>query len=250
MARQPNESDDEDDPLDPAEPQELGGDAGQFDDAGGDGETGDDDQGREAEEGHRARPANRITQRYDEISRAARDASDRAARLEQELMQLRSQMSQPRQESEAEFEARLSLQEPQEQIRIRLQRAQIENTRQNEITRMQAADMIDRTQYDTNARHDIRYAKYRDKVEQLRLQELQRGNVHSRENLLTYILGQEVLKAQPKVAAAREQARERVQRQQARPGESRSDQGRERRGRLGTGNTLADLEHRLKDVKI
>ena len=249
MAREPDERE-YDEPFDDDEPQDLGGDAGRLDDEGGD-EPQDrlDDQAGQAEEGRRTRTSQRVG-RYDEVSRAARDANDRAARLEQELMQLRAQMSQPRQESEVEFEAKLQLMEPQDQSRARYERARAENNRQNEITRMQAADMIDRTQYDTNARHDQRYKRYQSEVEKLRLQELQQGRVHSRENLLTYIIGREALAAKPKIDKARQDAQQRVRSQQARTGSARSDQPRGEWGRRGTGNSLADLEHRLKDVII
>lgn len=249
MAREPNEIDEDDEGLD-QESEELGGDAGQFDDeSGNEAGLGNEDQDSDPSEGRRPNASNRVN-RYDEISRVAREASERASRLEQELMALRNERQQPRQETEAEFEAKLQLMDPGEQVRVRLARAQEENRRQMAIQQMQTADMIDKTQYATKAQYDSRYKKYEAEVERLRASELAQGRIHSRENLLIYVVGQKALAAQPKMEAARQQARRRVAGQQARPVDSRSDQARGQRTRLGQGNTLADLERRLEGVFI
>lgn len=249
MAREPDEI--EDDEILDDQPEEIGGDAGRLDDESGDeSELRLEDQDAPAEDGHRANAKDRVSRRYDEVTRIAREASDRASRLEQELMQLRAERNQPRQETEAEFEAKLQLMDPNEQVRVRLAKAQDENRRQMAILQMQNADALDRNQYATKAQYDSRYKKYEADVEKLRASELAQGRVHSRENLLTYIIGQRALAAQPKVDAAKQAARRRVAGQQARPVDSRSDQARGQRGRLGTGNTLADLEKRLEGVFI
>lgn len=250
MAREPDEIY-EDDEILGQESEELGGDAGRLDDEGGDeADFGGEDQDASSEDGHRANAKNRVGRRNDEFARLAREANERSSRLEQELMALRAERNQPRQETEAEFEAKLQLMDPGEQVRVRLARAQEENRRQMAILQMQSADAMDRTQYQTKAQYDPRYKKYEADVEKLRASELAQGRVHSRENLLTYIIGQKALAAQPKVDAAREKARRRVAGQQARPVDSRSDQARGQRGRLGQGNTLADIEKRLEGVFI
>ena len=249
MAREPDEI--EDDEILGQESEELGGDAGQFDDESGD-DSGVGSEGEDTsdQDGHRPNAKDRVGRRYDELSRVARDAADRASRLEQELMQLRAERNQPRQESEAEFEAKLQLMDPSEQIRVRLAKAQDENRRQMAVMQMQSADAMDRTQYQAKAQYDSRFKKYEADVEKLRASELAQGRVHSRENLLTYIIGQRALAAQPKVDAAKQAARRRVAGQQARPVDSRSDQARGQRGRLGQGNTMADIERRLDGVFI
>jgi hypothetical protein len=248
MAREPDEI--EDDEIPGQESEELGGDAGRFDNEGGyEAELGAEGEDAEASDGYRPNAKNRVN-RYEELSRVAREANDRASRLEQELMAFRAERSQPRQESEAEFEARLQLLDPNEQVRVRLNRAQEENRKQNAIMQMQMADAMDRTQYQTKAQYDSRFKRYEADVEKLRASELAQGRIHSRENLLTYIIGQKALAAQTKVESAKQQARRRVAGQQARPVDSRSDQSRGQRTRLGQGNSLADIEKRLEGVFI
>jgi hypothetical protein len=250
MPREPDDRE-EDEPFVDGESEDLSGDAGRLDDESGDEpESRFDDPDGETEEDRRARPKDRVSRRYDTLARETREAREHALRLEQELVSLRQQAQAPRQQTEAEFEAQLQLLEPDQRVVARLQRAQAENTRQNAITRMMANDAADRMSYQTKSVSDRRYTKHAAEVERLLQVERNNGRDFPRETILDFVLGRERRLAGDKIDKARGQAQRRVASQQARTTESRSDQPRGQRTRLGQGNSAADLEYRLKDVFI
>ena len=247
------DEDELDGPDDEIEVEEDAEDPGQSDDEGGDGSQGETEaEDGEAEEGlgepERRQPS-RATKAVQEAKRIAREASERSARLERELQELRAERAKPQGETPEQEAARLSLMTAEERMDHKLEKAVRENQRQMNALRFQAADQADKAAYDAKGAYDPRYAKYAPDVERLLLAERQAGRDFPRETILKFVLGERVMQSKKDIAAQKAAGAKRVQQQTARAGNAGSDRSAQR-GRVGSGNSLADLEKRLEGVII
>ena len=143
------------------------------------------------------------------------DSDERLARLEAEV-ERRGRMAA---EAAARQSAPVDTEYQREEERLRssdttdLERWQIQANRQlresrNEArqARMEAADMVDRTRFESKMTSDPRRAKYADRVEEAIQQERSQGRNASREAVYFYMLGKDIaegkLKSKPKAASA------------------------------------------------
>lgn len=247
--RDPNEFEDDPDEIE----NEESPDAGSLDDEGGDeAETGQEPSDEEAQErvdgGRRAR-------RIQALRREAQENRERASRLERELSEERQRRQQPAQpqgpqeESEDAFRARCALMEPEARIMATLERSETRHRREMFISQLRTADAVDKAQYDARAAYDPRYKKYAPQVEALIQQERQQGRYPSREQVISFVIGQAVLN-NPTKDKQRDKGRENIRRETTRADSGRGDVPTQRRQKLGTGDTLADREYRLRDVNI
>ena len=227
------------------------GQPGQLDDESGDeAETGQESPDAETEEGQvdEERQPSRATKRVQELRRVAQEASERAARVEREIAELRAERSRPQpqqQESPEQEQARLALMTTEERIEYRLNKAEQRHQREMNMTRFQAADMADKAAYESRASVDPRYKKYSKEVEDLLLRERSAGRDFPRETILKFVLGSKVMENQSSRERAAKEGKERINRQTTRPAEGRSDRAAPRE-RVGQGSTLRDLERRLE----
>lgn len=201
-----------------------GSDAGSIDDQGGDDAQGDGQEDEvQARQERVSRPRdNRIR---DEI-RALREHN---ARVEQEIQNLRQQAQQaqqPREESDAEFEARVSVLDSDDRQRARLDRATLQHRQQLARQAFMLADRMDKMNYDNIAKTDPIYRKYANDVEQLLAAERNKGHDINRETALDYLRGRN---ARLKQKAASAPAPRRAPPQQTRTTGGRGDQPREER---------------------
>ena len=244
--------DDEDDFTLEGEEGDEGQDAGLLDDEGGDeAQTGQKSPDAEGEEGVEAQPQGRRDRRIQTLNAQLKAEADHRARVERELAELRAQSqrpAQPREESEEEFQARLSLLSTEERIEARLARSERKHQQELQQLRIQSWDAADRSAYDARAVVDTRYDKYKNEVEAFRQQH---GLNIPRQAALEIILGRKVLENRGKVGAAREQGQRNIQRQQARTTPAASDRGAQRSRRFAANDMSPEaVAARLQDVVI
>ena len=245
----------EDDLLD--EGDESASDEGQQDEAqGGDeGEDGEEASGDDEGDG-KARLLNnrdqrRLPARETAVSRSqrlAREARAEADKNARELAEVRAEiqrMRQPPAETPEQEQARLALMEPDQRVQYTLDKAL--RTQAQQFSRMQAqmSDQTDKSTFMALAAPDSLLKSVAQEVEQELARVRSMGQNVDREALANYLLGKRLRERSPKAAAAQRRAGERnIQRQQARPGAGRSDQGSDR----GDERRNALRRSRLEDV--
>jgi len=135
------------------------------------------------------------------------------------------QIQQPQEESEEQFQGRISLLPPDERIAARYERAERRNQVQMHALRLQTSDMTDKVAFDAKATIDPRYQRYAAAVEAKRQELMAQGQMVPREVLLKFLIGEKVLANQgsKEVKKQRAQSQQRVARQQVRPTGGRSD---------------------------
>lgn len=221
--------DGEDAALDSGEEQE----AGQHEDV-------DDDDG----EPEPSRGQNRIQRLANENADLKRRLTDLERRPAPQVQQQGS-----REETDAEFTARIQLLQPEDRIEARMERSERRNQRLIQQTQYQTQDMADKAAYDAKAATDPRYTRYASAVETKRAEFIQQGQLVPREVLLKFLIGERVLGnvGQKEIKKQRAAGQERIDRQRTRPtGSGRSDVQTQRRG----GSEAEQRRRRLEDMEI
>ncbi len=136
----------------------------------------------------------------------------------------------PREETEAEFEARIQLLAGDERADARMQRFIAQQQRRDFVNTVQAAATADRAAYNEKAQSDQRMARWRDKVEEEFTKRLNMGQAVSRVDLFYWLVGKHMAENPKVVARARDAARNRVERNTVRPSQGGSDVRPQRRG--------------------
>jgi hypothetical protein len=169
--------------------------------------------------------------------------ADRAKALaELEFYRQQQQQVQNNFERQAE-EERLSLLSPEEKRIYELNKHTKMLEHRLNLMEMRRADDVDRAAFHAKAAHDPAYAKYADKVEQMYQEGLQRGVNASREDLHSYILGQELKKDMAaKMNKKKEVASKRVASVTSKPVTGKSDVSGTKTGK--------SAEDRLRGVLI
>lgn len=213
------------------------------------GDGSEPEDGQEVEGEPQRRPT-RGEARFQTLSRTAREANERAARLETEGRELRERLArleQPRQEQpKGKSAEELALMTPDELINYRL--GESEKRFQTNLGQIQwnTYEAGDRAAFNALKATDPLAAKYADEVE-TRLTALRaQGQNVDRERLLTYIIGEKARQgggaARKKQAAA---GQKRIQGQQARPSGGQRSDTPTARGRLSEADARAK---RLENV--
>jgi hypothetical protein len=176
--------------------------------------------------------------------REAREKSDReVAELKVRLEQL--QRSQQGKEDPEEEERKMALMTPRELVDYKLNKALGGFTQQMAMSQFQTADVADKTAFQTLCASDPRARRFAGKVEQILAEHRQRGQNVKREDLLKYVVGEEVFKKPAKTPDKQRQDGQRnIQRHTTKPVNARGDVATNR-GK--TGKTAAD---RLANVRI
>ena len=222
----PREPEDEIDGIE--DEADEGTDAGQIDDQSGDDAQGD---GQENEVVQAEERVDRRSRRDDQLRDEIRAAREHAQRVENELNQLRQERQQRQQESqgetEAQFEARVSLLDQDDRTKARLDRADRMHRALLQAQTLSLADRMDKSNYDAIAKSDPIYRKYAADVEQLVLIERNKGHDINRETALDFLRGRNARLKSQKAAPVQPQRRAPVQ--QTRTTGGRGDQPREER---------------------
>jgi hypothetical protein len=172
-----------------------------------------------------------------ELRTRAQQTETRAAQLEREIMEIKAanQARQTQMDPEREAE-RLALMTPEERSEYKLNKTVSALQREQAVINFRNEDRSDKALFDAKAVADRVYAKYADKVEQERLRYMREQNtVIPREELLKWIVGQEVLANRGKKAAQQtRRGQQNIQRQTAPMANGRGNQQANRRGAADT----------------
>lgn len=155
----------------------------------------------------------------------------------------------PRQETDQEFAARISLLSPEERLDAKFDRFSQQQASQNQRSQLQTTLDRDRDDFRALARTDKRVARMADEVEREFDKRLRAGFLVPRRDILKWLVGQRWLDGdqQPGRQRAREAARQRVDRQTVRPASGGSDVRANRRERTDDRTARA---RRLDGVQI
>jgi len=221
---------------------------GQEDETEDDAEAGEETEDVLEAEAEEDKPRSRGEKRFQTLSKAAREANERAARTERELQDLKRQLAAPAQQQQETPEAeaaRLSLMTPEERIEYRLDKAQRETAGKMARLEFITQDQNDRAEFLTLAARDQRIGKIASEVE-TRLSDLRsKGQNVDRTSLAKFIIGEKALAASDKaVKKAKQAAGKRVEAQTTKPGNGK--------GNVAGGRQKASqsLEDRLTGVSI
>ena len=192
------------------------------------------------------RRPNRAQQRIQTLTTTAREAKDKADRLERELAEFRAQQrqqTQPQGESPEARAARRALIDPTEVLREDLRESETRTRQMLQQAQLENAERSDQAEYASIVAARPALKKFEAEVERIRLEQKANGNFVPRKVLLELAVGRAAL-AQAGNNKPRQQAQQRIERQQGRPAPARGDTATAR-GRQGD-----SLEKRLEDVPI
>jgi len=197
------------------------------------------------------RTAGRATDRIKSLDRRLREAEERektANRRIDELLKARQQpvsQQQPTESAEQRAQRRSSL-TPEERVHEDLRDSETRLTQQIRGMQLSTWDQNDRALYQTKAVNDPRYKRMEAKVEAEFQRLRQEGGGASREAILKYMIGEDILSRPAGSSKQRTEAAKRVAASSSRPSQSRGDTNVGKRERSG-GKTL---EERLSDVPL
>ena len=136
----------------------------------------------------------------------------------------------PREETDAEFEARLQMLDGSERADARMQRFIGQQQRRDFVNTVNAAAAADRAAYGEKAQTDQRMVRWKDRVEEEFNKRLQMGQAVSRIDLFYWLVGKHMAENPRLTAKERDKARQRVDRNTVRPSQGGSDVRPQRRG--------------------
>jgi hypothetical protein len=173
------------------------------------------------EEGQVDRPS-RAQARVETALREAREATSKAAALEEQIRQLTQNQSRSSAErDEAEQLARL---DPYERAEFLAARAERNTGNAIQQLRQEMADNTDKATFAASCAANPTLARVKDEVESTLSEARRNGITLQREALAAYLIGQKILAKAPAARArAGKQAVERVNRERARPANGGSD---------------------------
>lgn len=169
-------------------------------------DSGEQDFGREGQQ--LGRPQRRIQA----LANRTKEAELKAARLEAQNEELRrsfeaasQRVAQQQYDPRAEQDA-LAAMDPLERMNYQFSRTLHGMQQQQQFQQFQMHDMMDKNSYQSRAAVDPVYRKFEAEVEQIRTAEARKGRHFPREEILAFIVGQQVLKGKkptkPTTAAA------------------------------------------------
>jgi len=186
---------------------------GQDPDEGLEGDVSESDEGQdedpdaEGSEGQvdpEPRRPSRAQSRIQTLNTAAREAKERADRLEREVAELRAEtrarQQQTQQESPTDRAARRALMDPMEAMREDLRESEQRTAALLQRTAMEAQEATDKLNYNTLLRERPNLKKFEAEVERVRLEQQAKGMFVPREVLLKLAVGDAALKAAERAA--------------------------------------------------
>ncbi|MDE2343055.1 MAG: hypothetical protein KGL63_06630 [Betaproteobacteria bacterium] len=211
--------------------------------AEGEAEGAAEEQGVEAQQAQKSRAQARIERQQAELKsarEAAEEASRRSAELERQMQELQAAQARAREQEQMQYMS------PEEKaaFETKLQLGQMQ--RQFQQLQFETQDAADRSAFSAKAVTNPMYSKYADQVEAELGKMRARGQTAPREAVLAYLVGQEVIRKGPSAAARQRNAG--AQRVANAQGKSPAGKGNAARQAPGTGDSLEDLEARLKDA--
>jgi hypothetical protein len=201
-------------------------------------------EGEAEENGQVAQRGGRASARIAALAAREKQKDEELDRIKRELDEIKAERNKPR-EVDPELERqRLELMTPEERMEYRLNKMEELTRRETARLQTQLWESSDRAAFASMAASNPLVSKYKDQVESLFQQEMRKGNMLSREVLLKYVVGENMLKRAPKAASTQRKAgQERIERQKVTPSNARGNVSASRRGEQ-------TLEDRLDGVFI
>jgi hypothetical protein len=218
------------------------------------GQDAGDESSVDAKEGgaEEVRPRrNSANETIRELRSRAQQTETRAAQLEREIMEIKAAQQAARQQPSPEQEQeRLAMMTPEERSEYKLNKALTDLRREQALTNFRNEDRADKALFEAKATADKVYAKYAEKVEAERLRQMRENNmVIPREELLKWIVGQDVLQNRGKKAAqAERKGQDNIRRQTAPVANGRGNTQANRQS--ANANTQQARRQRLENVQI
>ena len=211
-------------------PEDATLDAGTEQAPGGEGDVGGDDALDDFDPERVERVAGRAVNRIQRLANENRRLADRVAEMERTSRPGPTQPTGPREETDAEFEARVQVLDGSDRADARMQRFVGQQQRRDFFNTVNAAATADRVAYAEKSRANPRMERWAPKVEEEFNKRLQMGQAVSRVDLFYWLVGKHMDENPKLTAKAREQARQRVDRNTVRPSQGGSDVRPTRRG--------------------
>lgn len=188
--------------------------------------------------------------------RGRKEAEERATRLEREMAELRTMVTQPRM-SEAEIyrqqqaeQERLQLMSPEERIDYRAQQTEIRLRNEMQQVRFQSAETADKAAFSAFAQSNPLAKKYASQVEAEFAKRLAAGKPVERDVILKHLVGTAILERAASASTKQGKAgKARVAAAEGRPARAGGDTGSERANRGGE-MSEAEFERRYANVKF
>jgi hypothetical protein len=227
--------------TDPVEDEVDGADADDPDNA--------DDADVHADDGERepAAPRTRGDRQFAELRERNRLLAEQNATVTRQLDEMRRNPPQPQHVEDPRVEAeRVALMSPEERIQYTVDKSLRQHQQKSDQLMHQLMDQSDRSSFEAKAAANPVAKKLAGEVER-RLADLRsRGQNLPRDVVFTYLVGERAL---AQMGKGKTGARERQQRQQARPSNARGDAATGQRVRRDN-NDLAAMERRLENQPI
>lgn len=229
---------------------EAGEDGGEVPESG----EGEEEVDAAAEDGEgevdpEPRRPSRAQSRIQSLTTTAREAKEKADRLEREIADFRAderrRTQQAQQESPSDRAARRALMDPMEIMREDLRESEARTANALHQNAMQQQEVTDKQNYNSILRDAPHLKKYDAEVEKIRLEQQAKGMFVPREVLLDLAIGRAARAAATRQAPkAKAKGQERIAAQQSRQPAARGDTATQR-GRQGD-----SVEKRLENVPI
>lgn len=217
----------------------------------GDGEGADETEGSEGDEALAAEPARRPSRaqtRIQTLTSTAREAKEKADRLERELAEMRAAQRAPVQQGESPEAraARRALMSDTDLLREDLKESEARTQAMLQQQAMEVRERHDASEYAQELATSPNLKRYEAAVERMRSEAKANGQFVPRKVLLELVVGRAAIAAAKKAGGKpQQQAQRRVAAQQSRPAPARSGDTATQRGRQGD-----SLEKRLENVPI
>lgn len=206
----------------------------------------DEDEGQEEVDLQPEKPPSRGEKRFQQLSNTAREATERAAAAERQLQEVTTRLArleQPQQQTKEPTQDEMALWTTDQIVDYRMNKGLgpvLNTVRQIQF---EAAEMADKTSFEALCARDPRAARMAPVVEQALKEMRANGQTVPRATLYKFKVGEMVVDKGTKAATAqRQQGARRIERQQTRPSNARSD----RQANTGRGSAADEREKRLR----
>ncbi len=208
-----------------------------------------DEEGSEGQVDPEPRRPSRAQSRIQTLTATAREAKEKADRLEREIQEFRAaerhRTQAAQQETPTDRAARRALMDPMEVMREDLRESEQRTASLLQRQMMEQQESTDRLAYSTILRDKPHLKKFEGEVERVRLEQQAQGRFVPRDVLLKLAIGDAAMKAADKAAPKAKAAGQRqVAQNQSRPARAGGDTATQR-GRQGD-----SVEKRLENVPI
>jgi hypothetical protein len=187
------------------------------------------------------RQPSRGEKRFQTLASETKAARAEAAELRRKLEEVERRQTAPAPIDPRIEAERLAMMTPEERMDYRLEQAERRHQQQLAQIQFQTLDQMDRSEFQAQIANNPKLARWADEVEAELAKLRAQGQNVKRSVMASYIIGQKVLKQDPKATAKQKAAGQaRIAAQKTSPGSSKGDASRGARGGKSLEDRLAD----------